>query len=301
MNPFNGSYNGNGFSISNLSIIDCSHKYIGLFGYVSEGQLSNISLTGVNISLDWSLLDWTSNWSNPACDLLLGAIAGSAEKIENCEASGMIDIVNIHDACIGGLIGTGQASNCTNRININVLANKDGRYANDSNVKVGGISGQAYYTNGAMNSCINFGDLVVSAGDWVYCGGICGEDGNFQYCINYGDVDATKTGGLSYSDSGFVNGNAGGIVGVTTSGLNYCANYGSITARTTNPDIGGYSGRYNSICAASDCYSVESTLVNGEYPTDGLLSNEKNGKPLPTSEIESLVQIILDYIQFNKL
>ncbi|AKN32427.1 hypothetical protein Ccar_16810 [Clostridium carboxidivorans P7] len=48
-NPFTGSFNGNGFTISNLKTTSKTAKYIGLFGYVEEGSIYNVTLKNVNI------------------------------------------------------------------------------------------------------------------------------------------------------------------------------------------------------------------------------------------------------------
>lgn len=49
-NPFTGSFNGNGFTISNLKITDKAAKYIGLFGYVEEGTIYNVTLKNTDIT-----------------------------------------------------------------------------------------------------------------------------------------------------------------------------------------------------------------------------------------------------------
>ncbi|WP_027622935.1 hypothetical protein [Clostridium lundense] len=48
-NPFTGSFNGNGFTISNLKTTNKTAKYIGLFGYVEEGSIYNVTLKNVDI------------------------------------------------------------------------------------------------------------------------------------------------------------------------------------------------------------------------------------------------------------
>lgn len=47
--PFTGSFNGNGFTISNLKITNKKAKYIGLFGYVEGGTVYNVTLKNENI------------------------------------------------------------------------------------------------------------------------------------------------------------------------------------------------------------------------------------------------------------
>ncbi len=49
-NPFTGSFNGNGFTISNLKNTSKTAKYAGLFGYVEEGTIYNVTLKNVDIA-----------------------------------------------------------------------------------------------------------------------------------------------------------------------------------------------------------------------------------------------------------
>lgn len=49
-NPFTGSFNGNGFTISNLKITSKTANYIGLFGYVEGGTIYNVTLSNVDIN-----------------------------------------------------------------------------------------------------------------------------------------------------------------------------------------------------------------------------------------------------------
>ena len=48
-NPFTGSFNGNGFTISNLKITSKTAEYIGLFGYVEGGTIYNVTLKNIDI------------------------------------------------------------------------------------------------------------------------------------------------------------------------------------------------------------------------------------------------------------
>lgn len=49
-NPFTGSFNGNGFTISDLKITNETAKYVGLFGYVEGGTIHNVTLKHVDIA-----------------------------------------------------------------------------------------------------------------------------------------------------------------------------------------------------------------------------------------------------------
>lgn len=47
--PFTGRFDGNGFTISNLTITNKKAKYIGLFGWVEGGTIHNVTLSNVDI------------------------------------------------------------------------------------------------------------------------------------------------------------------------------------------------------------------------------------------------------------
>ncbi len=49
-NPFTGTFDGNGYTISNLKITNKKVKYLGLFGYVEGGSIYNVTLKNVQLS-----------------------------------------------------------------------------------------------------------------------------------------------------------------------------------------------------------------------------------------------------------
>ena len=78
-NPFSGTYNGNGYSIANLTIIGLDRMYVGLFGItdsIASEHLLNIHLENVSVSGFG----------------FVGGLAGSSNgPIVNCQVSGSID------------------------------------------------------------------------------------------------------------------------------------------------------------------------------------------------------------------
>jgi hypothetical protein len=49
-NPFTGTFDGNGYTISNLKITDKKAKYLGLFGYAEGASIYNVTLKNVKLS-----------------------------------------------------------------------------------------------------------------------------------------------------------------------------------------------------------------------------------------------------------
>jgi Subtilisin-like serine proteases len=337
-NIFQGSYNGQGYSIKNMSIKNIS-EYVGLFGRVSPPydqdtefkELKNIHLKNVQI-------DITSN-SQPSFHPMVGSIAGAADNITNCHAEGIIKLKNPNGggSDIGGINGAGNASNCSSRININMTSS-------EGSSKVGGIVGF-----GHVNKSVNYGDIttIIGGDSFIDVGGIIGY-GNSEKCVNYGNIYGETTEYKSYSSSsGHYNCNVGGIVG-DPGEISDCINYGSVTAIARGVGgigdgtsgaggIAGYGGAWGSgkirncynlssgifsthemkedndpekiitvssnagrifpegwgIRESVDLYSIDSTLVNGEIPTDFISSNDSNGRSLTREDIEKAIEYIL--------
>ena len=206
---FNGTINGNGYSIIGLNLNGTSpDSYHGMIAELGpDGTISNLRLEQVNIH--------STN---------AGALIGkSSGTIENVTVSG--NVGHPTGSQIGGIVGyqlQGAINNCTNESNVN-----------GSNC-VGGIVG---YSNGTLKSCFNNGTVTSTANS---LGGIVGklcqygqDPGTISDCINQGIVESTG----NY---------VGGIIGDgTNSGdISNCTNQGSV--KSTGTCIGGIVGYWNS-------------------------------------------------------
>lgn len=254
--PYTGTFNGNGHSISGLSV--SGSDYVGLFGYVDGATIQNINLCDSKITATNAGGIGTST----------GGIVGfatDAAKIENCSTNNIrIDAANsLH---IGGIIGRGEGSteisNCTNT---STLA---GTY------NVGGIAGSL--NGGSITNCGNSGDLPAP---WASgcVGGIVGfaQAGQISTCYNTGEITGRSNadvGGivgmfkssLSISDCynvGAVHGGrlTGGIAGSAIGTFRYCYNTGAVT---DSPCRGGVIGS-NSGITIDHCYYLDTAAPVG--------------------------------------
>ena len=94
-NPFAGTYDGNGFTISNL-FIDLQAKnenYVGLFGYADHADIRNVRLLDVNVTGQFQVGG------------LVGEI-GSDGAVTSCYATGQV----AGDEDVGGLVGLNQGT-----------------------------------------------------------------------------------------------------------------------------------------------------------------------------------------------
>ena len=192
--PFKGTFDGQGHSISgltiNLTATNANYAY-GLFGVVAGGTVENLTLLKVDVNIPESEM--------------AGAVAGMVTQegtVSNCgvgaEPGAPSDAGDssavVADRGNGGIVGrmtvTGSIVDCYNYADITSLS-EDGN--------TGGIVGAAYYKNEGMiiDGCYNYG-TITSKGPGV--GGIVGlSSANVYDCQNYGVVygNGTCIGGIA--------------------------------------------------------------------------------------------------------
>ena len=165
---FNGNFDGNNFTISNIKFTNPAHSmHIGLFGFIHEAVIENIHLSNVQISL-------------PTVSAA-GGIAGGvwASNITNCSVSGNFDVsvsqsINLVMGGIVGIInGNSIISNCKNSANIDGGAGS----------QIGGIAGYAVAT---MNSTIQI--LNCSNSGEIHGGESVGDIVGYQYAYSGSQV-----------------------------------------------------------------------------------------------------------------
>ena len=236
--PFTGSFNGNGYKISNFKITNSNNRYIGLFGY-SKGTITNLGVESFTIS---NIADESTYAGG-----LVGYNYGGT--ISNCYAIGSVSSTiakigttkpNYKTAYAGGLVGynsgniTDSFANCT----VNALA--DWGY-NDSCAAglVAYNSGSGYQTAAAnINRCYAMGVAnarATSVRTESYAGGLIAKNaGNVTDCYTTVTVSATITDGYSWDPS-----YAGGLIASASGGtITNCYATGSVNASSS----GGYDG-----------------------------------------------------------
>ncbi len=168
--PFRGIFDGNGFTISNLTITDQNEDFNGLFGKLS-GSVQDLILTHVDISYETDFLTYA------------GALAGFTDgDISHVTVQGDIDIINEEaNSYIGLLVGFSQGplteETTTANFMPNQLTNNDvqGSITIDSSQVgfIGGLVGKAY--NSQVTANLVDVDIEVTAHDYkIYAGGLVG-------------------------------------------------------------------------------------------------------------------------------
>ncbi|MQN69402.1 hypothetical protein [Segatella copri] len=162
-NKYQGTFDGNGKTISNLYIINAASEHLGFFGYAEKGSIKNITFDNAKVK--------------STVDHCTGILAGFEElciienikTLANCSVEGKDHV--------GGIAGraSGDIGNCENH------AMAKGAFS------VGGIVGDYRDSGKSIISCANYG-VVTGTGNSV--GGIAGHFGlgTIQNCANYGDI-----------------------------------------------------------------------------------------------------------------
>ena len=98
---FVGTFNGNGYTISNVNITSAKSGYAGFFGRLQNASISNLKLEGVNIFI------------NGSTGAMVGGLAGAAfstTSISNVVIEDLVMNVN-QGSSIGGLVGSVTSAN----------------------------------------------------------------------------------------------------------------------------------------------------------------------------------------------
>ncbi len=240
---FTGSFDGNGYKISNFFIIS-SAKHVGLFGYC-DGEIKNLTLENADVE----------------GGRYTGGIVGYLDingSITDCSVSGTVyGECTVISAYVGGIAGysAGVITDCENNSSVSACAAGQNSYSS-----AGGIVG---YCVGRITDCEN--NSTVHAYANVHytrniSGGIVGEynsESVFENCINNGLVTADCSYYYSYTISKGTNSTdhdynyysyVGGLIGYGSKiTINNSSNNGKINllgeknpSKTYNSSSSGY-------------------------------------------------------------
>ena len=170
-NPYSGTFNGNGKTISGLYIVSSSDNNQGLFGYVYGGTVQDLTVSG-SVSGGGDV----------------GGIVGfnNGGTVTGCIFSGSGSVIGSNS--VGGVVGenSGIVINCYNTGSVTgVTGTVD---------YVGGVVGQNF--GGTVKNCYNTGS-VSGSGNSNYIGGVVGwniSSGNVKNC--YYQIDKGATVGI---------------------------------------------------------------------------------------------------------
>jgi hypothetical protein len=172
-NPFTGVFDGNGYTISGLTINSTSGR-VGMFGQVGLGGIvKNLGLINVNIT-GGGTVGHTG-----------GIVGNNSGTVQNCYTTGSVSGSGTSVSGIGGIVGVnlGIVQNCYSMSTVTGI----------DSVPVGGIVGSNNET-GIVRNCYSTSDFI---GNSRYAGGIVGYNfrGTVENCYSTGDINSSFTAG----------------------------------------------------------------------------------------------------------
>ena len=263
--PFTGTFDGCGYTISNLTISRSEERDIGLFGAAYNASIANVTLANVDIHGHYHI--------GAIVGLLYGNTANAL--VQNCHSSGIVKIGEIvpttgNSYAAGGIVGMAHANegytctfkDCTTSCTVDGTNYHEAVYI----WKVGGFGGFIQYRCKVYN-CRATGDVTAQSygfdnteEEFAYeTGGFVGVTGsNFEFydCATTGDV----TGG--YWVGGFAS-------WADTCIIERCSVRGNVTA--TNAYVGGFLGQTNTaVSEITDCYTWANVASgHADSPSEG--------------------------------
>ena len=254
---------GDGHTISQLTIKDAGYDYAGLFGLLNHcGVIRNLT---VETSKEGIAV------AHPQASS--GIIAAyNMGQIENCTARGLVKA----GSAVGGIVGTnkGTVRNCTNHATIDVKEST-GQAARLSGGGIAGISTtvDASLKDVLLSGCQNKGRVTVDGAGYVRAGGIAaysGSSARMEDCTNEAAVSASADNVLGEGSEVY----AGGVVGEIDSEATArrCLNRSTVSATgQAKACAGGIAGQ---IVGAKliQCRSKDAVTAKGNPSLRGIIA-----------------------------
>ena len=281
---FTGTFDGQGYTISNLTINRPEEDYAGIFCYIDNAAIRNVAVENLDVS----------------GHTYVGGLVGYARRssITNCNTTGTVSAGYDYTGGLAGYVNYSNVTNCYNMGTVSAGHDDAGGlvgYAyNSSSItncySTGAISAE-YEGAGGLVGVISSNSIITNSystctvsGDTMSGGlvGISVQDGTITNCYSTGTVSGIEEiGGLvgdfywdstltnSYSTSTVSGVNAvGGLVGnfVMDSTITNCYSAGAVSG--TGNDIGGLVGVGESITSVitNSYWDMESS---GQTLSDG--------------------------------
>lgn len=266
---FYGSFDGNGYTVSDMFISSANEGYVGLFGYVKDSLIQNLNITGVIEGISTS------------ASVNIGGIIGYAEQTEAKNLSslyfniGGLSVGTSNATKIGTIIGVsngGIIKNCVS--SESHIALKSGKF------EAGMIIGQCSSDIVDCSVIVSEDGLFSSSStiNEFYIGGLCG-------ALNNNAEKCTVT--APYMSNNIVtNGKSsvGGLVGQLNGNLKLCtvkftgdnSNGNSMKMNGVgSTSIGGFVGTMKENANISDCKydgeSISATTTSGSTNAGGIV------------------------------
>jgi hypothetical protein len=207
-NKFTGSYDGQGYSISNLYIKRDTDEYVGFFGYLSGATITDLNISGANIT-GGKYIGMLSAYADSQTNIahvvvsgnirgnlydsesvvggLIGWFSGTQGSVDNAYANvnaHYVDYTNHTSFYGGGLFGVLESECRNSQATGSLVLNND----YEGNVHAGGFAGSI---RGQVSNCSTTTYMEISdtyMNQFVYAGGFAGSNsGDIHDCNSIGD------------------------------------------------------------------------------------------------------------------
>ena len=252
---FTGIFDGQGHTITGLTINDSTGANLGLFSTLgTNGQVRNLNLTNVSVT------------ETGSSTTTIGAIAAvNSGTISNVSVAGTITSgSNLY--CGGGVVGcnSGIVQNASAAINMDASAATN-------TAGVGGLVGISN-TGSAITGSSTSGSVSAPAANAAYVGGLIGFN---SATVSNSSSSATVTGGT--------NANVGGLIGANTFTVSNSYATGAVSG-LSGSEIGGLLGDNSTAGAAtvSSSYATGNITGTANY-AGGLVGYNRTLSPITGS------------------
>ena len=172
--PFKGTFDGKGYTITGLNIPTSDNEYMGFIGMLDGGTVKNVKFASVSVN-------GKDDVGTAVGRIINGGIVSGVQVL-----GGTVSGAKRVGGVVGSIKASGTVSDCTNAAGV---------IANDRNA--GGIVGSAYYTETGkqmyITNCVNNGEVTASG----VCGGIVSlSAANVSGNTNTAAVKGTEVGGI---------------------------------------------------------------------------------------------------------
>lgn len=234
VDSFTGSYDGGGFIIDGLTIDRPDEFNVGLFGYINDGAVSNLSLQAADVTgkervgaitgINLGIIDSVQVQGTISSEITSGGVAGrNVGQIRNSEAS--VELTGLDT--IGGIVGINSSTITKSRASVTI-----GGVETTSGGIAGRNSGRIdeSFAEGTVEGTVNIGGFV----------GVNSTSGIITNSYTLADVTGDDI--------------VGGFIGLNNAATEVEFSYSSgAVSGTTN--TGGFIG----------IHSNQSALLNGNY------------------------------------
>ena len=268
-NPFNGTFDGKGYTIKNLALVESEAKegkaYIGFFGYAKDVTIKNVVFENVYINIPCLDIDHSQGH--------IGAVAGSLEgtsTIENVTVKGDIKVEATPSANGASRVAVVAGGNSYGNVTIkdvHVIAN-EGSYLkanNNTGAIAGQLQGKTLYENCSSNI-----DVTVNK---FFAGGIVGLAGTndtFINCHTTGNIAVVAGREGRANDHYRVGGIAGGWADgknntCTLTGCTYTGNVSGVSADGSVAEVLDYWGYIGRGYTLANCEGSKVVIDGTEF------------------------------------